>query len=79
MDEKRIINQYRELSLNLTVFRKMLKETKGDLERVKFPGLRRDVLLHEKLIIESTLNSIRFDIRRLADNMNNSIIERVIS
>jgi len=79
MDEKRIINQYRELSLNLTVFSKMLAITNGDLKRVTMPGLRRNVLLYEKLIIESTLNSIKCDIRRLADSLDNSIIEKVIA
>lgn len=78
MDEKRTINNYRELSINLTMCNLLLKEIKRDLARIKFPCNHRNILLHEKLEVEKMKNSIKYSIRKMADDLSNTVIEMVL-
>lgn len=78
MSEKRIINQYREVSLSLSMTNQMLKKINRDLKRVKHPCKHRNILLHERLQLNAMKNSLRRSISVLAEQVSIGLINSAL-
>lgn len=78
MLDNRIINSYRELSLNLSMCNTLLKAIHKDLKRIEHPCKHRNILLHEKLQLQAMKTSIKASIRSLIDNIDFETVKKAM-
>jgi hypothetical protein len=79
MDEKRLLNEYREVSMFLSIYRIILKQTIIELEKFNYSCMERNTLLLDKLTLESRISKLKHTIRKIADSLPDTILEKVLA